>query len=232
MSEKNYTQSASFGDGYLADLVDLGFVDGLIMETIVSTSDSTGHYDAAPMGIVKNKDQLTIKPFTSSLTYENLKTTKCAVVNVTSDPKLFYITAFKEANPNGKLSPELFEKAKTVPAPKLRKADATIEVKVNKISSLSSERAKFLCNIQHVTAPKAMPKVYCRAQSATIEAIVHATRIKPFLKGTGQQQKRALKLLELVDVCQDVVDRTALNSVYSEIMADLNQRIGVWRSEP
>ena len=222
MSEKNYTQSASFGDGYLADLVDLGFVDGLIMETIVSTSDSTGHYDAAPMGIVKNKDQLTIKPFTSSLTYENLKTTKCAVVNVTSDPKLFYITSFKEANPNGKLSPELFEKAKTVPAPKLRKADATIEVKVNKISSLSSERAKFLCNIQHVTAPKAMP----------IEAIVHATRIKPFLKGTGQQQKRALKLLELVDVCQDVVDRTALNSVYSEIMADLNQRISVWRSEP
>jgi hypothetical protein len=219
-------------DSYLAGLVDLGFVDGLIMETVVSTSDSTGHYDAAPMGIVKNKDQLTIKPFTSSSTYKNLKTTKCAVVNVTSDPKLFYITAFKETNPNGKLSPELFEKAKTIPAPKLRKADATIEVTVDKTSFSSSERAEFLCNIQHVTAPKIFPKVYCRAQFATVEAIVHATRIKPFLKGTEQQQKRALKLLELVDVCQDVVDRTAPNSVYSEIMADLNQRISIWRSEP
>jgi uncharacterized protein len=218
-------------DGYLAALVDLGFVDGLIMETIVSTSDSTGHYDAAPMGIVKNKDQLTIKPFTSSLTYENLKTTKCAVVNVTSDPKLFYITAFKEANPNGKLSPEMFEKAETVSAPKLRKADATVEVTVNKSRSLSSERAEFLCEVQYVDAPKIFPKVYCRAQFATIEAIVHATRIKPFLKGTEQQQKRALKLLELVDVCQDVVDRTAPNSVYSEIMADLNQRMSIWRSE-
>ncbi len=62
----------------MVDLVDLGFVDRLIMETIVSTSDSTGHYDAAPMGIVKNKDQLTIKPFTSSSTYKNLKTTKYA----------------------------------------------------------------------------------------------------------------------------------------------------------
>ena len=215
----------------MADLVDLGFIDGLIVETIVSTSDSTGNYDAAPMGIVKNDDQLTIKPFTSSLTYKNLKTTKCAVVNITSNPKLFYITAFKAANPNGKLSPELFEKAKTIPAPKLREANATIEVKVNKISSLSSEPAEFLCNVQHVTAPKAMPKVYCRAQFATIEAIVHATRIKPFLKGTEQQQTRALKLLELVDVCQDVVDRTAPNSVYSEIMADLKKRISIWRSE-
>jgi hypothetical protein len=214
----------------LTDLVDLGFVDGLIMETIVSTFDSTGEYDAAPMGIVKNRDQLTIKPFTSSLTYKNLKTTKCAVVNITSDPKLFYITVFKEANPNGKLSPELFEEAKTIPAPKLREADAAIEVKVNK-SSLSCDRAEFLCDIQHVNSPKALPKVYCRAQFATIEAIVHATRIKPFLKGTEQQKKQALRLLELVDVCQDIVDRTAPNSYYSEIMADLNRRIIVWGSE-
>lgn len=213
------------------DLVDRGFVDGLIMETIVSTSDSTGHHDAAPMGIVKNKDQLTIKPFTSSLTFENLNATKCAVVNVTSDPKLFYITAFKEANPNGKLSPELFEKAKTIPAPKLREADATIEVTVDKTAFPFSERAEFLCDVQYIDDPKIFPKVYCRAQFATIEAIVHATRIKPFMKGTEQQQKRALKLLELVDVCQDIVDRTAPNSYYSEIMTDLNKSISMWRSK-
>jgi hypothetical protein len=209
----------------------MGSVDGLIMETIVSTSDSTGHYDAAPMGIVKNKDQLIIKPFTSSITYKNLKTTKYAVVNVISDPKLFYITAFKEASPHGKLSPKLFEKAKAVSAPKLRKADATIEVKVNKTRILSSERVEFLCDIQHVDAPKIFPKMYCRAQFATIEAIVHATRIKPFLKGNEQQQKHAVKLLELVDVCQDIVDRTAPNSVYSKILADLNLLISIWRSE-
>jgi hypothetical protein len=216
----------------VTSLDDLGFLKGTIGETIVSTYDADGQPNAAPMGVVmESNEQVLIRPYISSLTYRNLQTKRCAVVNLTSNPELFYLTAFKEANPDGNQFPELFEKAETVDAPRLRAADATVEVSVAEAGSFSSERAEFLCNVQLVTASKALPTVYCRARFATIEAIIHATRIKPFLRGDKQEQERAFRLMELVEICQDVVNRTAPNSRYSEIMADLTQRIRLWRKE-
>jgi len=106
-----------------------------------------------------------------------------------------------------------------------------LEVLVAETGSFSTERAEFLCNVKLVKASKKLPKVYCRAQFATIEAIIHATRIKPLLRGDKQEQKQAIRLLELVELCQDIVDRTAPKSPYSEIMADLTQRINSWRKE-
>jgi hypothetical protein len=216
----------------MTNLYDLGFLKDTIGETIVSTYDADGQPNAAPMGVViESNERLLIRTYISSLTYKNLQAKRCAVVNLTSNPEMFYLTAFKEANPDGKLSPELFEKAETVDAPRLRAADATVEVSVDETGSFSTERAEFLCNVKLVKASKKLPKVYCRAQFATIEAIIHVTRIKLFLRGDKQEQKQAIKLLELVDVCQHVVERTAPNSRYSEIMADLTRRINVWREE-
>jgi hypothetical protein len=216
----------------VTSLDDFGFLKGSIGETIVSTYDADGQPNAAPMGVmIESNERLLIRPYISSLTYKNLQAKRCAVVNVTSNPEMFYLTAFKEANPDGKLPPNLFQKAEIVDAPRLRAADAFIEVLVAETGSFNSERAEFLCNVQLVKASKALPKVYCRAQFATIEAIVHATRIKPFLMGDKQEQERAFRLMELVEICSDVVDRTAPNSRYSEIMADLTQRIHSWRKE-
>ena len=215
----------------MTHLDDLGFLKGSIGETIVSTCDSDGQPNAAPMGVVmKSNEQLLISPYLTSLTYKNLQAKGCAVVNVTSNPELFYVTAFKDVNPDGKLPRGLFEKAETVVAPRLGAADAAVEVLVAEVGSFGAERAEFLCNVQLVKASKALPKVYCRAQFATIEAIIHATRIKLFLRGNKQEQKQVIHLLELVNVCEDVVNRTAPNSRYSEIMADLTQRISLWRN--
>ena len=215
----------------MPSLNDLGFLKGSIGETIVSTYDSDEQPNAAPMGVViENNEQLLIRPYHTSLTYKNLQAKGCAVVNVTSNPELFYVTAFKDVNPDGKLPRGLFEKAETVVAPRLGAADAAVEVLVAEVGSFGAERAEFLCNVQLVKASKALPKVYCRAQFATIEAIIHATRIKLFLRGNKQEQKQAIHLLELVNVCEDVVNRTAPNSRYSEIMADLTQRISLWRN--
>jgi hypothetical protein len=216
----------------MTNLDDLGFLKDTIGETVVSTYDADGQPNAAPMGVViESNERLLIRPYISSLTYRNLQAKRCAVVNLTSNPELFYLTAFKEANPDRKLSSELFEKAETVDAPRLRAADSTVEVSVDETRSFDSERVEFLCNVQLVTASKALPKVYCRAQFATIEAIIHATRIKPFLRGDKQEQEHAFRLMELVEICSDVVERTAPNSRYSEIMADLTQRINLWRKE-
>jgi hypothetical protein len=216
----------------MVNLCNLGFRKEIIGETIVGTYDLDGLPTAAPMGIViESNEKLIIRTFTSSSTYRNIQRTKCAVVNVTSNPELFYLTAFKEVNPGGKLSESLFQKAEIVDAPRLWAADATIEVSVAEISSISPASAELLCNVRFVKALKKLPKVYCRAQFATIESIIHATRIKHFLSGTKNEKKQAIKLLEQVNVCEQLVKRTAPNSCYSEIMADLTRMIIVWRKE-
>jgi hypothetical protein len=217
----------------MTGIVNLGFSEGVIVETIVSTYNADGQANAAPMGVTMESPQrLVLMIYTSSSTCKNLQSKRCAVVNVTSDPEVFYRTAFKEANPNGVVPQKWFEKAEIVDAPKLRTADAHIEVAVVDIRPFDAERAKVVCEVKLVQASRGLLKAYCRALSATIEAIIHATRVKAFIThGDRQKREQALKLLEKIKECSDVVNRVAPNSRYSEIMADLNQRIDSWRAK-
>lgn len=214
----------------MKNLADLGFSKGAIMEIIVSTYNANGQPNAAPMG-VKTEDMhhIVIRPYTSSLTYRNLQLKKCAVINVTSNPELYYLTAFKEANPEGRIPSEWFEKAEAVGAPRLKRADAFVEVSIFDMKSSEAERVEALCEIKLVKASNLLPRAYCRATFATIEAIIHAIRVKVFL--TNKKQKQAYKLIELIRHYNALVNRVSPNSRYSEIMADLTRRISSWKVE-
>jgi len=212
-------------------LAALGFSKDIITETIVSTYNVEGQPNAAPMGVtMEDTRHIAIRPYTSALTYENLQLKRCAVINVTVNPELYYRTAFKEANPKGRIPPEWLEKAETVDAPKLRMADAHIEVSVADISAFEAERVKVTCQVKQIKAPKVLPTVYCRASSAIIEAVIHATRVE-VLVNDKNEQKHVRRLLETIKNCNDVVNRVAPNSRYSEIMADLTKRIDSWRAK-
>ena len=216
----------------MTSIAEIGFSECTIVETIVSTYNIDGKANAAPMGATMTSPQrIALRVYISSLTYKNLQSKKCAVINVTSDPYLFYRTAFKKANPNGMVSQELFEKGETVDAPRLLVADAHVEVAVADIRRFDAERAEVLCDVKLVRAASVLPKAYCRALFATIEAIVHATRVEAFINhGDRQKKEQALKLLETIRQCHDVVNRVAPRSRYSEIMADLTQRVDSWRA--
>jgi hypothetical protein len=217
----------------IAGITDLGFSKGIIVETIVTTYNMDGRANAAPMGaIMENSQCVVLRIYTSSMTYKNLDSKKCGVVNVTCDAELFYRTAFKEVNPNGKLPKGLFEKAEIIDAPRLRAAEAHIEVVVVNIKQFDDERADVVCDVRYVQASNIFPKAYCRALFATVEAIVHATRVKVFITHSDRQKReQALKLLKIIKECNDTVNRVAPNSRYSEIMTDLNQRIYSWRAK-
>ncbi len=213
-----------------AKLTDLGFSKGTIEETIVSTYNGDGKPNAAPMGAVMQDEQhLTINFFNLSQTFGNIKATRCAVVNLTGNVEVYYKTAFKEANPNGKLPLEWFEKAGSVNAPKLRFADATIDVLLNDMVSLGEEKTKVTLSVTLLEAPKKYPQVHCRAIAATIEAIIYATRVKAFATD-AKERKQVNKMLGLIDNCNDVVNRVAPDSTYSMVMADLMKRINSWRT--
>ena len=214
--------------GLTAKLTDLGFSKGIIAETIVSTYNTDGKPNAAPMGaIMEDEQKIIINLFNSSSTYRNLQANRCAVINLTSNIEVFYKTALKEANPDGKLPEEWFEKSDSVNAPKLRLADATIDVSVIDMAPIGTEKTTVTCNVKQVNTTKKYPQVYCRAMSATVEAIIHATRVKAFINNE-KQQKHISKLLEMIENCNDVVNRVASNSPYSAIMADLMMRIDSW----
>jgi hypothetical protein len=207
-------------------LEDLGFSKKVVLETIVSTYSLDGQPTAAPMGVTTmDMQHVIIKPYFSTLTYKNLSTQRNAVINLTSNPELYYRTAFKEVNSGGKIPYEWFGKAEAVNAPKIFLADAFIEVSVIDIKSLS-ERAEVLCDIKLVTCSKVLPKAYCRATFATIEAIIHATRVKIFLK--KGEYKKAETLTKLIKYYSTVVNNVAPNSRCSEIINDLIQRINLW----
>jgi hypothetical protein len=217
----------------MTEIADLGFAKDVIVETVVSTYNVKGQPNAAPMGAaMQSAKGINLKIYTSSLTYANLQAKRCGVVNITSDPEVFYRTAFKETNPDGAVPQEWFEKAETVDAPKLRAVDAHIEVEIADVKPLDAERVEVTCDVKLVQASSVFPKAYCRALFATIEAIVHATRVKAFITQSDEQkQEQALKLLETIRECTDVVSRVAPNSRYSEVMADLNWRISSWRAK-
>ncbi|MEJ2272727.1 MAG: DUF447 family protein [Candidatus Bathyarchaeota archaeon] len=180
----------------MINLTDLGFQQNMIGETIVTTFDSKRNPNAAPMGVVvEGTEQLLIRPYLTSSTFQNLRKNGYAVVNLTSDPRIFYKTAFKDKNLDKMKFVFLFEEAETIDAPRLKIADAVIEVSVAKQDLFNSERAEILCNIKYVKTSNILPTVYCRAQFATIEAIIYSTRIEAFINGNDQQERLLIQII-------------------------------------
>lgn len=214
----------------MISLEDLGFSKGIIFETIVSTYTKQGHPNIAPMGVIKlDTKKILIKIYRSSNTFKNLKSKRCAVVNLSTDATLFYTSAIKETNIDNKISKDLFEKGDIVDAPLLKKADATMEAIVRDINTLDSERAEVILEVKNIKTAGCLPKVYSRAFSATIESIILATRIKLFLVGNQLQQKQAKKMIEKVMWFKEIIRRTAPKSEYDNIMSDLIKRIKIWK---
>ncbi len=61
----------------------------MIIETIVTTSDSRGEVNFAPMGVEWDEETIVIKPFLETTTFHNLRETGVAVVNITDDVSIF-----------------------------------------------------------------------------------------------------------------------------------------------
>jgi uncharacterized protein len=61
----------------------------VILETIVTSLDSAGSINFAPMGVEWGEEIIVLKPFLETRTFQNLTATRTAVVNLTDDAMLF-----------------------------------------------------------------------------------------------------------------------------------------------
>lgn len=72
------------------DLTKIGMFKGQQYETIISTVDSEGNLNAAPIGILcRGKDNVMCRIFKGSHTLENIISQKEFIVNITQNPELF-----------------------------------------------------------------------------------------------------------------------------------------------
>jgi len=211
-----------------ASFSQLGLAKDHVYETILSTYDPDGKSTAAPMGMIpKSSRRFIIRIFKGTLTFKNMQRLRCGVVNLTSNPEIFYKTAFKQTSGFRPLRVKWFEKARAVKAPRLRSADAKIEFRINKIEDLDDLRSEVACEAERIDLRRTLPNGYCRGAFAAIECIIHATRIQQYL--SESRLEPAEKLIALVNYYKDLADRVSPGSKYVSIIHKICSQIDRWR---
>lgn len=201
-------------------LEELGFEEGVIVEVVVSTASLDGAPNAAPMGARLRGGLVELRPFKDTATYRNLAATHRAVLNVVDDPEPFVATTLKE----GPLPRDMFEGG--VVAPRLRGAKAYVEVEaVEEVDE--GGRALFRCRPVEVVV-RGPVKAYCRARSALIEALIHATRVRA-LTSMGLRGE-VEGLMRLIEHYASLVSRVAPGSRYEELMRRVVEAARRWAS--
>jgi hypothetical protein len=140
----------------------------VIVETIVTTLDSDGNVNCAPMGVEWGDDTIILKPFVETATYRNLTAARAAVVNLTDDVLLFAQAA---------ISDPVFS---TVPAQAVRGvvlADCCSwrEVEVRAVDS-RPPRSRIETAVVHRGTRREFIG-FNRARHAVLEAAIYATRL-------------------------------------------------------
>lgn len=205
----------------------LGFLEGGIVELIVSTYGETRVPGAAPMGAtLLEGGRLLLRPYSVSTTFANLQSRRCAVLNITSDPMKFMRTALKELNPGGVLPEDWFEESKLVQAPRMKGSEAFVEVSAVQVSSEGANRAVVTCLVELVEVGGSPVRAYCRAVSALIEATIDATRVKQFASAGDSELARHHR--ESMERHLDLVLRVAPESVYSAAVSELRSVAERW----
>jgi len=206
-------------------LEEMGFQMGGINETILTTENPDGSFNAAPMGVHRaSHEVLELRPFKSSSTFMNLLNNPKACINVTDDPGLFFVTAFKGKTVEGLAAPVIDKNMRLI------SAFAHIFVEASRSSDISEIRACFTCHVKDVTAPAMTPRSFSRGRAEAIEAIIHATRIEVFSKEGRLEDVE--KLIKRFAECKDVIERvSAPDSVETRVIGELEKMIAVWRGK-
>ncbi len=147
--------------------------EGVIYETIVTTQDDYST-NFAPMGAQFKDEEVIIRPFLDTRTFQLLKTNQECVVNICWDVRPFVVGALKC---NIEDYDPLFVDSTKVHTNRLSSSIAWLECSVQSINvSNSSDRCRVVLKILH---HEKTGQAVClnRADAAILEATIHSTRL-------------------------------------------------------
>ncbi len=206
-------------------LTNIGFSNDCISEAILTTWKTDGTINAAPMGIIRvDSNHLQVKPYKSSQTFLNLLKRSCACVNITNNPELFLVTAFKQEN------------LRSISQPKFRsdlsieQADAAIFLEGMECIDISNEPSSFVGEVLSTKILKKFPAVVSRGKAQAVEAIIHATKIKYFLG--NKKLLEAKTQITSFNKCREVIGRVStVGSPEARVVVALETIIEQWRAK-
>lgn len=140
----------------------------MILETIVTSRHPDGRTHIAPMGIREHGDELILAPFKPSTTLEFVSASRCAVVNRTTDVRVF--AGCLTGRRTWPLVP-----ADAVAGVRLRDALAHTEAELVRIED-DAQRPRLVCRIVR-DVQHGVFRGFNRAQAAVIEASILASRL-------------------------------------------------------
>jgi hypothetical protein len=141
----------------------------MIIETIFSTLDENGKPNFAPMGLVWGEEYITVRPYRSSRTYQNLISSGYGVANLTDD-----VLAYVQCGLYDAVLPNF--PAKAAPGIVFQGTCSWRELAVISCEG-STERAEARCRVLYEERQKDFLG-FCRAGNAVLEAIILATRVR------------------------------------------------------
>ncbi len=184
-----------------------------IIESIVSTEGSDGRVNFAPMGVVWEPPQLTLRPYMDTTTLRNLRVTREAVINLTDNVLHFAHSALTDLALPGHPSHH-------VRGAILEDACAYYGVAVDAVTE-QGDRARVPCHI--VEEQWLRPFLgFNRARSAVIEAIILATRLRWLSRDDVSRELQRLA---------QIVDKTG-GAPEHEALAFVDRHVCRWLASP
>jgi uncharacterized protein len=184
----------------------------MILESVVTTRSQDGSAYIAPLGLHVDGAHLIIAPFRPSQTLENLEREGSAVVNWTTDVRLF-------AGPvTGRRDWPVIV-LDSFPGFRLEAAHTHAELKVIEVQD-DIQRPRFRCAVTHEQTHSPF-RGFVRAQAAVVEAAILVTRLHLLPK---EKIETELSYLQIA------IDKTA-GPIELEAWSWIMQRIDVWRTE-
>lgn len=139
----------------------------MILETIVTTRDTGGAINFAPMGVEWGDEIIVLKPFLETSTFRNVSASRQAVVNLTDDAMLFAQGAIS--------SPQFpWQPASVVQGAVLQAACSWRELEVLTIDA-TPPRSRIEARVVHRGVSREFLG-FNRARHAVLEAAILATR--------------------------------------------------------
>jgi hypothetical protein len=139
----------------------------VILETIVTTRDTGGAINFAPMGVEWGDEIIVLKPFLETSTFRNVSASRQAVVNLTDDAMLFAQGAIS--------SPQFpWQPASVVQGAVLQAACSWRELEVLTIDA-TPPRSRIEARVVHRGVSREFLG-FNRARHAVLEAAILATR--------------------------------------------------------
>ena len=176
-------------------LSELGFKKGSVVECIVTTYNSDGSPNAAPMGVYTLGDaEVVMKLHRGSDTFANISREGCAVLNITYDALLFLKSALLKHSQEVSHS-EVSRSKLNAPYLKAAHAYAAIEAKAVKSYSLSDSLGESRISVvkgtvKEVKVLKPLPQAPCRGFFAAVELAVDLSRRR---RGREGQLRRIMR---------------------------------------